>query len=234
MIGGAIRLLKRAGVFGSVGRPSASEIQASLAPRIDGSTARDVDLTAVVRFIDELARIPRPRIVELGTRRQEGQERTRHSVWVPHAERYIGVDYLPGDDVDLVADVHRLSRHVPRESVDGVVACSTFEHIKYPWIAALEIAKILKDGGFVFIHTHQTFALHAHPHDYWRFSTEGLRTLFAPSLGLEVLSCHYQYPCRIVTPDDPVQALNPSYLNVCLVAKKVGRTPEAFIPDISQ
>ena len=43
--------------------------------------------------------------------------------------------------------------------VDGVVSCSVFEHVKSRWIAALEIAKILRAGGVVFIHTHQTFAL---------------------------------------------------------------------------
>jgi SAM-dependent methyltransferase len=196
--------------------------------------AASPDLTALVQFIGELARTSDPKVIELGTRRQDGQERTRHRVWVPHAVQYIGVDYQRGDDVDLVADVHQLSRHVPPGSIDAVIACSIFEHIKYPWIAALEIAKVLKDGGHVFIHTHQTFALHAHPHDYWRFSTEGLRALFSPDLGLEVLSCHYQYPCRIVSEDDPAQALNQSYLNVCLVARKVGPTPEAFVPDFTR
>jgi hypothetical protein len=194
----------------------------------------DVDVTAVVRFIEELAQIPHPRVIELGTRRQPGQGNTRHSAWVPHAAAYVGVDYETGEDVDLVADAHELSKHIPCESVDGVVSCSVFEHIKYPWIAALEIAKILKVGGVVFIHTHQTFALHAHPHDYWRFTTEGLTTLFGPGLGLEVLSCHYQYPCRIVTPDDPGQVFNASYLNVCLVARKIGPTPPTFVADFAR
>jgi SAM-dependent methyltransferase len=194
----------------------------------------EVEMTAIAGFIDEMARVASPRVVELGTRRQQGQERTRHSVWVPHAAQYIGVDYEAGDDVDVVADAHELSKHFAGESVDAVVACSILEHIKYPWIAAVEIAKILKPGGLVFIHTHQTFALHAHPHDYWRFSTEGLMALFSPALGLEILSCHYQYPCRIVTADDPLQALNPSYLNVCLLARKVGPTPDAFVPDLGR
>src|SRR6266536_6287501 len=110
----------------------------------------DVDVTAVVRFIEELARIPHPRVIELGTRRQPGQGNTRHSAWVPHAAAYVGVDYETGEDVDLVADAHELSKHVPCESVDCVVSCSVFEHIKYPWIAALEIAKILRVGGVVF------------------------------------------------------------------------------------
>jgi SAM-dependent methyltransferase len=194
----------------------------------------DVDVSALVRFIEELAYISHPSVVELGTRRQPGQERNRHEVWVPHAAQYAGVDYQRGEDVDIIADIHELSKHLPPESIDAVIACSTFEHIKYPWIAALEIAKILKIGGFAFIHTHQTFALHAHPHDYWRFSIEGLQTLFPPELGFEILSCHYQYPCRIVSPDDPMQALNPSYLNVCLLAKKIGPAPDTFRADLTR
>lgn len=43
-----------------------------------------------------------------------------------------------------------------------------------------------------------------------------------------------QYPCRIVTADDPGQALNLSYLNVCLLATKVGPAPEAFVPDFGR
>jgi hypothetical protein len=201
------------------------------ATKVPDKPTADVEMTAIVRFIEEMARIPDPKVVELGTRRQASQERTRHSVWVPHAREYVGVDYEPGDDVDVVADAHELSKHFAAEGVDSVVACSIFEHIKYPWIATAEIAKILKVGGLAFIHTHQTFALHAHPHDYWRFSMEGLAALLPVTLGFKVLSCHYQYPCSIVTPDDPLQAQNPSYLNVCLLARKVGPAPEAFVPD---
>ena len=73
-----------------------------------------------------------------GTRRHPGQGNTRHSAWALHATAYVGVHYETGEDVDLVADAHELSTHVPYESVDGVVSCSVFEHIKY----ALEIAKI--------------------------------------------------------------------------------------------
>lgn len=200
----------------------------------DDEGDEEPDMTSIVGFIDVMAEVDEPVVIELGTRRQEGQERTRHNVWVPHARAYIGVDYQAGDDVDVVADAHALSKHFAAESVDAVVACSIFEHIKYPWIAAAEIAKILKPGGHAFIHTHQTFALHAHPHDYWRFSTAGLSALFPPTLGFEILACHYQYPCRIVTTADPLQARNPSYLNVCMLARKVGPAPKEFVPDWSR
>jgi hypothetical protein len=225
-VGRAVRAMGRLGAF--------LGIKGSVATDAPVTPASDVDVSCLVRFIEELARVPRPTVVELGTRRQEGQQRSRHHVWVPHADQYIGVDYEPGDDVDLVADAHELSRHVPCSSVDAVVSCSTFEHIKYPWIAALEIAKVLKIGGLILIQAPQTFALHAFPHDYWRFSTEGLKTLFPPALGFEVLSCHYQYPCQIVSPDDPTQSSSPSYLSVCLVARKIGPAPDTFILDLSR
>ena len=136
--------------------------------------------------------------------------------------------------MDIVADAHQLSTHFAADSVDAVVACSIFEHIKYPWVAAVEIARILKPGGLILIQTHQTFVIHAYPHDYGRFSTEGLAALFPATLGLQILSCHYQYPCRIVTADDPGQAFNPSYLNVCLLARKVGPVPAVFVPEFGR
>jgi hypothetical protein len=42
-------------------------------------------MTAPIRFIEAMAAISDPVVLELGTRRQGGQERTRGTVWVPHA-----------------------------------------------------------------------------------------------------------------------------------------------------
>jgi len=75
---------------------------------------------------------------------------------VPHAEEYIGVDYQSGENVDLIAHIHELSRHLPQDHFDAVLSCSTLEHVKYSWSAAVEFAKVLKPGGFVFIQTLET------------------------------------------------------------------------------
>jgi len=191
------------------------------------------DPTAIMTFIEGVLAMPAPRVIELGTRRSNPAVSTLHKVWVPHAAEYLGVDYEAGLDVDIVADVHRLSEAVGADSVDAVVSSSTFEHIKYPWVAALEIARVLRPGGYVFVQTHQTFCLHAYPHDFWRFTEGSLSALFGPSVGLEILACHYEYPVHIVSRDDPGQQLDPAWLNVCVTARKVAPTPASFVPDLS-
>ncbi len=55
--------------------------------------------------------------------------------------------YGEGIDVDIVADVHKLSQTTGEEQFDIVISCSSFEHFKYPHLAAHEIMKALKTGG---------------------------------------------------------------------------------------
>jgi SAM-dependent methyltransferase len=167
-------------------------------------------------------------ILELGTRCQEGQPLLRRDAVFPKAVRYVGVDQEAGEGVDIVADAHSLSKAVEPESFDATLALSTFEHIKYPWLAAHEMAKVTKQGGLIYVSSHQSFALHGAPHDYWRFSANGFRALFPESMGVTVLQCLYTRPCLIVAGEDPQQALGRSYLCVSLLAQKVGPTPDSF------
>lgn len=194
----------------------------------------DTDLDISLRlFAPQMRRLAAPHILELGTRRSNPAVSTMRRDWVPHAARYIGTDLEPGLDVDVVADVHRLSQHFASEEFDAVISTSTFEHVKYPWVAALEIAKVLKPGGYFFIQTHHTFVVHAYPNDYWRFTTDGLKALFGPAIGFEVVVAHYSFPCTILSKERPEQAGRPSFLNVCLLARKVQPTPERFLLDFT-
>jgi hypothetical protein len=61
------------------------------------------------------------------------------------------------------------------------------EHVPYPWLLAKEINRILKVGGLVFHNTHQAWPMHEQPNDFWRFSEEGLKVLFGPDAGFEVI-----------------------------------------------
>jgi hypothetical protein len=187
----------------------------------------------VWRFQTEMQLIPRPRILELGTKQSIPGRSTMHKDWVPHAGEFVGTDFDQGLDVDFVADLHFLSAACGRELFDGVISCSTLEHVKYPWLAAREIAAVLKLGGVLFIQTHQTFPLHAYPYDYWRYTTDALRAIFNPLIGLETLVDQYEFPARIWSGEDSNTANHPAFLNSCLVAKKVRPTPPAWQPEWS-
>jgi len=172
----------------------------------------------------------KPRVLELGTAQSIPGRSTRHDEWVPHAGEYLGTDIEAGADVDIVADVHRLTQYVGPESFDVIISCSTFEHFKYPHRAAHEIMKTLRVHGQLFIQTHQAYPLHAYPYDYFRFSEEGLAGLFGTGMGFTVYATGYEFPARIFSGKNH-QGLwlrsqhAPAYLNVCLAGEKTGVTP---------
>jgi len=180
-------------------------------------------------------RFKSPRVLELGTLQSIPGRSTMHKDWIPHFSEYLGTDIQAGEDVDIVADAHKLSSVVGESQFDIIMSCSTFEHLKYPHLAGHEIMKVLKPNGLVFIQTHQTFPLHAYPWDYFRFSVEALSGIFNPKMGMKVLPGYtgYQFPCQVMA--DKAQhckATRPAYLNVCLGALKVGATPEEFKYDL--
>jgi SAM-dependent methyltransferase len=183
----------------------------------------------VQRFIAEMARKEKPSVLELGTFQAIPGVSSMHRDWVPHAGEFLGSDFQEGEDVDIVADVHKLSDVTGRDRFDAIISCSTFEHIQYPWVAAVEIARALRPGGLVYVQTHQTFPIHAYPHDYWRFTKEALETLFCPKAGYAVLGTDQQYNARILARQDFRRIFRaPCFLNVSLLARRSGEPQEAF------
>jgi predicted SAM-dependent methyltransferase len=174
-----------------------------------------------MNFQAHLRAIPNAKVLELGTKRSRPNFPTHHKSWAPEA-KWVMSDFQEGLDVDVIADAHKLTETFEPESFDAVVACSVFEHLQRPWIAAKEIAGVLKPGGMVFVQTHQTFVLHGYPNDYWRFTKEALQTIFEDA-GLKTISSDYSFPCRIFSINQWRMGLAPrlrSYLNVSIVAKK--------------
>lgn len=184
---------------------------------------------ALSEFLKRVAAMSAPRVLELGTLRSINSRSTMHRDFVPHAAEFLGTDLVAGADVDIVADVHRLSDSVGVESFDVIVSCSTFEHLKYPHVAAHEIMKALRRNGLLFIQTHQTFPLHAYPYDYFRFSREALAGVFGTQMGFEVLATNYEYPAAIWSHEVADSSAHPAFLNVNLVGRKTAATPDQYV-----
>lgn len=180
------------------------------------------------KFLRECSSLQAPRVLEIGTKRSNAARSTRHDVWIPHASEYVGVDYQSGLDVDLVVDAHELSASVEEESFDVIISCSTFEHLKYPWLAAHQIMKVLRPGGLLFVQTHQTFPIHAFPNDYYRFTREAMASLFNVSMGMQV-ETEYNFPAQIHSERIPTSHNHKSFLNVVLFGRKVAPTPSSWV-----
>jgi SAM-dependent methyltransferase len=164
-----------------------------------------------------------PAVLELGSRNVSGI--TRRDLF-PHSSEYVGFDILPGEGVDMVGDIHRLSGYCPAQHFDIVYSISVFEHLLFPWKAVLEINKVLKKGGYVYLSTHPVWPEHEMPWDFWRFPRNGFHGLFNRHTGFEILSLAEGLPCKAysLANDVPTRRLWFRTMNqgVALIARKTG------------
>jgi hypothetical protein len=193
-------------------------------PRTEGDPGSDIEQ----RFIARCAQLDSPSVLELGTLQSVAGRSTMHRDWVPHASEFLGTDIEAGADVDVVADLHRLTDVVGEERFDVILSASTFEHLKYPTLAAHELMKALRVGGQLFVQTHQSFPLHGYPNDYFRFSQDALASLFGTEMGFEVLATNYDFPVRLYSRRVAATQHMPAFLNTTLWGEKRAPTPAEY------
>jgi SAM-dependent methyltransferase len=89
---------------------------------------------------------------------------------------YCGVDFVAAKGVDIViTDPY----HLPFEdgSVDIVICSSCFEHSEMFWLLYLEILRILKPTGLLYLNVPSNGYVHRYPVDAWRFYPDSGRAL---------------------------------------------------------
>ncbi|MBD9510524.1 methyltransferase domain-containing protein [Ensifer sp. ENS10] len=140
-------------------------------------------------------------VLEVGTRRSD-DARSTHLLaefpWIRETSNYVRADIQDGLDVDIIADLHTL----PEEwsgRFQCFIADAVFEHLERPWLAAKEVSRVLAPGGLFFVVTHQTYPIHGHPNDFFRFSKEALRLIFEDA-DLVVDLAEYSERCLIIPP----------------------------------
>lgn len=156
----------------------------SVAPEIyeDVKVARDEDI-AHGKWEDYLVKLcdkPGMRVLEVGSRNVTGAN-FRHRF--QHAS-YVGFDYYSGENVDIVGDAHKLSSYFD-EKFDLIFSSAVFEHLAMPWMVSVEIIKLLKKGGYVFIETHYSYSSHERPWHFFQFSENALEVLFPHKFGMQ-------------------------------------------------
>jgi SAM-dependent methyltransferase len=101
---------------------------------------------------------------------------------------YTGVDLAAGPNVDVVlSSPYRLP--FQSHSVDVIVSGQAFEHIEFFWLTWLEMTRILKPGGLIFLVAPSRGPEHRYPQDCWRFYPDGYSAL-ASFGGLELVSAN--------------------------------------------
>ncbi|MDM0090033.1 MULTISPECIES: glycosyltransferase [unclassified Variovorax] len=85
----------------------------------------------------------------------------------PHLA-YVGVDFVEGRGVDIVLeDPYRLP--FADDSLDVIVCSSCFEHSQFFWLAFLEMLRVLKPEGLLYLNVPSNGSFHRYPVDCWRF-----------------------------------------------------------------
>ncbi|WP_448207498.1 hypothetical protein [Azospirillum sp. sgz302134] len=149
------------------------------------------------------------------------------------AQRYIGMDIHAAPNVDVVGDAHYIDELIGRDAAGAVFSLSVMEHLAQPWLFAYGVNRALQVGGLTYHLTHQSWPLHEEPNDFWRFSDEGLKVLFGPAMGFEVVAAGLTSRVRIY-PDQrqPAQALMPlvsSFGGAFVLARKVRDLPDGTV-----
>ena len=155
------------------------------------SSPDNVSHTKWGAYLSSIFNKPGMRVLEIGSRNVTG---TNLREFFSNAH-YVGFDYYSGENVDVVGDAHKLSKYFcDGERFDLIFSSAVFEHFHMPWVVAVEIQKLLKVGGYVFIETHFSYASHERPWNFFQFSDMGLRALFNDALGFDLIESGMSNP----------------------------------------
>jgi len=118
----------------------------------------------------------------LNGRGQADAERLRSGFAAIGLTPFVGIDILPGPNVDVVADLTNpeiFDEHPELDRAFDIVYCSAlFEHVENPFACAQTVRRLMKPGGHLYFAGPWVQGYHAYPDDYWRISLSGIRVLF--------------------------------------------------------
>lgn len=107
------------------------------------------------------------------------------SAALAHAESYEGFDVERRvDGVTHVGNAEAMTE-IATGAYQTVFSFEVLEHLPHPQRAIAEMARVLTPGGALLITVPHLSRLHEEPHDYFRYTEHGLRTMLTDA-GLEV------------------------------------------------
>lgn len=108
--------------------------------------------------------LPKARILEIGSMDVNG---TLREAAAPTTE-YVGVDLEEGPSVDVVIK-HGEKLPFDDFSFDLIMASSAFEHDPRFWDTFIEMCRVARPGGHIYVNAPSNGGVHRYPLDCWRF-----------------------------------------------------------------
>jgi SAM-dependent methyltransferase len=131
------------------------------------------------------------RILDFGSRIPRSQDWSHRDLLEGYDCTIRGADIAKGRNVDVVmSKPYRLP--VPSHSVDVILTGQAFEHIPFAWASILELARVLRPRGLIFL----TAPSRGHVHDVqdcWRYYPDAMRSL-AAFARLHLREAHTDFP----------------------------------------
>lgn len=117
-------------------------------------------------------------VIEVGSLDVNGSLRSIIEAFEP--TNYTGVDLSEGPGVDIVCHAEALVDIMGPEKFDLLISTEMMEHV-LDWKKVISnFKKVLKPEGILLITTRSKgFFYHAYPHDFWRYESEDMTTIFS-------------------------------------------------------
>ena len=105
--------------------------------------------------------------------------------YLPEGTDYIGMDEF----INVGPDILGKAQDLPfgEEAFDSIICTEVLEHLPEPQHALIEMKRVLKKEGFLYLTVPQEWCLHYEPSDYFRFTRYGIKYLLEKN-GFKVLS----------------------------------------------
>lgn len=112
-------------------------------------------------------------VLSIGSGTDENGEGGKYRDYFKSSSSYTTSDFGGEFHCDLILDIRSMPQ-VQDKSFDCVFCNSVLEHVDDTQSALKEITRILKPGGILLLGLPFRQPLHKAPHDYWRFTEEGI------------------------------------------------------------
>jgi SAM-dependent methyltransferase len=101
-----------------------------------------------------------------------------YEAYAPFASEVTCVDWCDGEHIDLVCD---LAQPLPfaNDRFDTIILSDVLEHIAEPALLWREMTRVLAPRGRIIMNVPFYYSVHAHPHDYYRYTCFALERFVA-------------------------------------------------------